>query len=116
MKKYKTLDEAVNQIFDGATIMVGGFMSVGTPEPLIDAIVKKGVKDLIIVCNDAGYEDKGVGKLIANGQVKKLIASHIGLNPQAGKKTSDGTLDIELVPQGTLAERIRAYGAGLGGF
>ena len=116
MNKYRSLDEAISQIFDGATLMVGGFMAVGTPEPVIDAIVKKGVKDLTIVCNDAGYEDRGVGKLIANGQVKRLVASHIGLNPQAGQKMSDGSMDVELIPQGTLAERIRAYGAGLGGF
>jgi acetate CoA/acetoacetate CoA-transferase alpha subunit len=115
MKKTKNMAEAVAMIKDGATILVGGFMTVGTPEPIIDALVKSGVKNLTIVCNDAGYENQGVGKLIASNQVKKLITSHIGLNPQAGIKMSAGELTIELVPQGTLAERIRAHGVGLGG-
>lgn len=100
---------------DGMTIMVGGFMAVGTPEPLMDELVQSGVKDLTIICNDAGFVDRGVGKLIANNQVSHLIASHIGLNPMAGQKMSDGTMKVTLVPQGTLAERIRAGGAGLGG-
>ncbi len=101
---------------DGMSIMVGGFMVVGTSEPLIDALVETKVKDLTIICNDAGYPNKGVGKLIENNQVKKLIASHIGLNPTAGKMMANGRLEVELIPQGTLVERIRAGGAGLGGF
>ncbi len=102
-------------LFDGMTVMVGGFMAVGTPEVLIDALVESNVKDLTIICNDAGFPDKGVGKLIANHQVSHLIASHIGLNPQAGQMMSEGTMQVTLVPQGTLAERIRCGGAGLGG-
>ena len=100
---------------DNQRIMVGGFMTVGTPEQLIDWVVESNVKDLTIICNDAGYPEQGVGKLIKNNQVKTLIASHIGLNPVAGAKMSDGTLEVILVPQGTLAEQIRAFGAGLGG-
>lgn len=115
MNKYISMSEAISKINDGSTILVGGFMTVGTPEHIIDALVQSRVKDLVIVCNDAGYENKGIGKLIANNQVKKLITSHIGLNPQVGLKMSEGNLIVELVPQGTLAEKIRAHGVGLGG-
>ena len=112
-------DEAVTPIKDGAVIMVGGFMACGTPEILIDALVKKGVKNLTIICNDGGFPDRGVGKLIARGQVKKLIASHVGLNPEVARRMNTDVeadkIELTLVPQGTLAERIRAYGAGLGG-
>jgi len=112
-------DEAAAQIKDGSVIMIGGFMACGTPEILIDALVKKGVKDLIVICNDGGWPDKGVGKLIANGQVKRLIASHVGLNPEVARRSNTDVeadrLELILVPQGTLAERIRAGGAGLGG-
>lgn len=118
--KIKTADEAVSVIKDGASIMVGGFMACGTPEILIDALVKKNVKNLTIICNDAGYPDKGVGKLIHNGQVKTLIASHVGLNPEVGQRMNtdveEDKLECILVPQGTLAERVRAGGTGLGGF
>ncbi len=100
---------------DGMSLMVGGFLTNGTPEGLIDLVVESKVKGLTIICNDGGYPELGVGKLIANGQVKKLIASHIGTNPVAGELMQSGQLEVELVPQGTLAERIRAYGAGLGG-
>lgn len=115
MKKVKTLEEFKNILKDDMSIMVGGFMAVGTNEMLIDAIVESNVQGLTIICNDAGFETKGVGKLIKNNQVKKLIASHIGLNPEAGRKMSDGSMECVLVPQGTLAEQIRAGGAGLGG-
>lgn len=115
MSKVVLAREAVSHIKDGMSIMVGGFMAQGTPENLIDAIVEYGVKDLTIICNDAGYPDKGVGKLISNGQVKKLIASHIGLNPMAGELMNEGKMEVVLVPQGTLVEQIRSGGAGLGG-
>jgi acetate CoA/acetoacetate CoA-transferase alpha subunit len=112
-------DEAAAPIKDGSVIMVGGFMACGTPEILIDALVKKGVKNLTIICNDGGWPDKGVGRLIANGQVRRLIASHVGLNPEVARRTNTDVeadrLELTLVPQGTLAERIRAGGAGLGG-
>ncbi|NLP31037.1 MAG: CoA transferase subunit A [Clostridiales bacterium] len=118
--KIKTADEAVSVIQDGASIMVGGFMSCGTPEILIDALVRKNVKNLTIICNDAGVPGRGVGKLLTNGQIKTLIASHVGLNPEVAQRMNtdneDEKLECILVPQGTLAERIRAGGAGLGGF
>ncbi|MNP16949.1 Acetate CoA-transferase subunit alpha [compost metagenome] len=91
-------------------------MGVGTPEFIIDAIVKKNVKNLTIIANDTGFPDRGVGKLVVNKQVKKVIASHIGLNPEAGKQMNRGELTVELVPQGTLVEQIRCGGAGIGGF
>lgn len=100
---------------DDMTILSGGFMSAGASDVLIEAIKESGVKGLHIISTDAGYENKGVGKLISAGRVKRLTASHIGLNPLVGKMMNEGTLEVELVPQGTLAERIRSAGAGLGG-
>lgn len=97
------------------TIMVGGFMGCGTSEMLMNAIMESGIQNLTTICNDAGLEDVGLGKLIKSGQVTKLYASHIGLNPLVGQKMAEGTLEVELNPQGTLAERIRSGGAGLGG-
>jgi acetate CoA/acetoacetate CoA-transferase alpha subunit len=113
--KIKTADEAVACIKDGATIMIGGFMACGTPAPIVDALVKKGIKNLTVICNDAGFPDKGTGRLVRSGQVKKLIVSHVGLNPEVAEGMNNGTLEVVLGPQGTLAERIRAAGAGLGG-
>jgi acetate CoA/acetoacetate CoA-transferase alpha subunit len=115
MGKLINIHQLKEFVFDGMSIMVGGFMAVGTPEALIDELVKINVKELTIICNDAGFIDKGVGKLITNGQVKKLVASHIGLNPMAGQLMSDEKMEVQLVPQGTLAEQIRAGGSGLGG-
>lgn len=100
---------------DGMSIMVGGFMANGTPETIVDMIIESGVKDLTMYCNDAGFPDRGIGRIIANNQCKKLYASHIGLNPEAQQKMNDGEMEIVLVPQGTLAEQIRAGGSGLGG-
>ena len=118
--KIMTAAEAVSEINDGAVIMVGGFMACGTPEILIDALVQKNVRNLTIICNDAGVPGRGVGKLLSNGQIKKLIASHVGLNPEVAARMNteieEDKLECELIPQGTLAERIRAGGAGLGGF
>lgn len=115
-KKIISVSEFVNQIEDGSSIMVGGFMNIGTPLGIIDALAETDVKDLTIICNDAGLPGVGVGKLIEAGKVKELIASHIGLNPMAGQKMSAEEMIVTLVPQGTLAERIRSGGAGLGGF
>lgn len=118
--KIMTADAAVAGINDGATIMIGGFMACGTPEILVDALVRKGAKDLTIICNDAGVPGRGVGKLLSNGQIKTLIASHVGLNPEVAERMNtdveEDQLECLLIPQGTLAERIRAGGAGLGGF
>jgi acetate CoA/acetoacetate CoA-transferase alpha subunit len=118
--KIKSATEAVAGISDGASIMVGGFMACGTPEILIDALVDKNVKNLTIICNDAGVSGRGVGKLLSNGQIKTLIASHVGLNPEVARRMNtdapEDKLECILVPQGTLAEQIRAGGAGLGGF
>lgn len=115
MNKWIGKKEFQSLIKDDQVIMVGGFLTCGTPELLIDWVVETNVKGLTIICNDAGYPDKGVGKLIANNQVIKVIASHIGTNPYAGQQMGSGELEVILVPQGTLIEQIRAYGAGLGG-
>src|SRR5665647_550879 len=118
--KIMTADEAVAKIKEGDSIMVGGFMACGSPEILIDALVRKNVRHLTVICNDAGVPGRGVGKLITNGQVRTLIASHVGLNPEVAQRmntdVAEDKLECILVPQGTLAERIRAGGAGLGGF
>jgi acetate CoA/acetoacetate CoA-transferase alpha subunit len=115
-KKIISRADFVAKIPNGASILVGGFMNIGTAESIIDEMLKTDVKDLTIICNDAGLPGVGVGKLIDAGKVKKLIASHIGLNPIAGQKMTSGEMEVELIPQGTLAERIRIGGAGLGGF
>ncbi len=107
--------EAVANIHDGATIMVGGFMANGTPECLMDALVEKGVRHLTLICNDTGVPGSGTAKLISAGAVDRLIATHIGLNPETGKRMNEGSIEVTLMPQGTFAECIRAAGAGLGG-
>ncbi|GKX29232.1 butyrate--acetoacetate CoA-transferase subunit A [Vallitalea longa] len=100
---------------NGLVIMIGGFLGCGTPEKIIDLIIESGIKDLTIIGNDTSYEDKGIGRLIVNRQVKKVITSHIGTNPVTGQLMNSGELEVELSPQGTLIERIRAGGYGLGG-
>lgn len=111
------IDEKTFQslLHDGMTLMVGGFLSNGSPERLIGAILDTSITDLTIICNDGGFEDRGVGRLIVAGRVKKLIASHIGTNPTAGRLMQEGKLIVTLIPQGSLIEKIRAHGAGLGG-
>jgi acetate CoA/acetoacetate CoA-transferase alpha subunit len=116
MNKVTTIEKAMEHVHDGQVMMFGGFMSVGTPVKLIDAILAKGIKDITIVCNDAGIPGKGTGRLLAAGIVRKYYASHVGLNPEFGQRMAKGEIEAVLVPQGTLAERIRAAGAGLGGF
>lgn len=116
MKKRITLDEAISKVQDGMTIMIGGFLGCGTPEGIVDGLVAKKVKDLTIICNDTSFVDKGLGKLVANKQVKKVITSHIGTNKETGRQMNEGELEVVLVPQGTLAEQVRSGGAGLGGF
>ncbi|EPC3523732.1 TPA: acetate CoA-transferase subunit alpha, partial [Citrobacter braakii] len=101
---------------DGMTIMVGGFMGVGTPPRLVEALLESGVRDLTLIANDTAFVDTGIGPLIVNGRVSKVIASHIGTNPETGRRMIAGEMDVQLVPQGTLIEQIRCGGAGLGGF
>ena len=111
-----TKQEAVGLFKDGMTIMIGGFMTNGTAETLVDAIVESGAQNLTVICNDAGFPGKGTGKLLDSHQAKKLIATHVGLNKTCGEQYSAGELDLVLTPQGTLAEQVRCGGAGLGGF
>ena len=115
MNKLLSHSEAAAKIKDGMTLMIGGFLGNGSPEKIIDELVKAGVKDLTLIVNDSGFPDKGCGKLVSNNQVKKLIVSHIGTNPDSGRKMNAGEMEIEFSPQGTLAERIRCGGSGLGG-
>jgi acetate CoA/acetoacetate CoA-transferase alpha subunit len=114
MNKLSTVDQAIAKIDDGMTLMIAGFLGCGTPETLIDAIVEKGTKDLTIICNDTAFPDKGIGKLIVSKQVKKVITSHIGTNPETGRQMNEGEIEVILSPQGTIAEQVRAAGAGLG--
>jgi acetate CoA/acetoacetate CoA-transferase alpha subunit len=115
MKPILPAAQAVEDVNDGASILIGGFMCCGQSLGLIDALLDKGTRGLTLICNDAGVPGKGIAKLISAGRVKHLIASHIGLNPEAGKKMNSGEMRVDLVPQGTLIERIRCAGAGLGG-
>jgi acetate CoA/acetoacetate CoA-transferase alpha subunit len=110
-----SLDQAVAMIPDGASVMIGGFMAVGTPERLIDEIVRQKKRDLTVIANDTAAPGRGIGKLITARSVRKVIASHIGLNPETQRQMMAKDIDVELVPQGTLIERIRAGGYGLGG-
>lgn len=115
MKRAIPLHEAVALIPDGAVCHIGGFMGVGSPHRLLDALARSGRRGLTVVANDTAMPGRGIGKLIAAGCVDRVIASHIGLNPETQKKMIDGAIAVELVPQGTLVERIRAAGVGLGG-
>lgn len=115
MTKLTALADAVAMIPDGAVLMIGGFMGVGSPHRLIDELVRQGKKDLTVIANDTARKGVDIGKLISAGAVKRLVASHIGLNPETQQQMIEGRLDVELVPQGTLAERIRSGGVGLGG-
>jgi acetate CoA/acetoacetate CoA-transferase alpha subunit len=108
-------EEAVAMIPNGARLMVGGFMGVGTPERLVDELVRQHKSELSLVCNDTAVPGRGIGKLIDAGLVSTLIASHIGLNPMTQQQMIAKKISVDLVPQGTLVERIRAGGCGLGG-
>jgi acetate CoA/acetoacetate CoA-transferase alpha subunit len=116
MAKVITSDEAAAMVNNGDTILVGGFMSVGTPETIIDALVRKNVQDITLICNDTAMPDRGVGKMVVNRQFKRIHVSHVGMNKETGIQMAAGELDVELSPQGTLVERIRSGGVGLGGF
>jgi acetate CoA/acetoacetate CoA-transferase alpha subunit len=113
--KTVALEKAVELIPDGASVMIGGFMGVGTPERLMDELVRQGRRGLTVIGNDTARPGRGIGKLITSGVASRAIVSHIGLNPETQKKMIAGELEVELVPQGTLIERIRAGGFGLGG-
>ena len=110
-----SLEKAVAMIPDGASLMIGGFTAVGTPERVMDEIVRQGKRDLTVIANDTGSPGKGIGKLVSAKLLRKLIASHIGLNPETQQQMNSGELQVELIPQGTLVERIRCGGYGLGG-
>jgi 3-oxoacid CoA-transferase subunit A len=117
MKKlWESADAAVADVKDGATLVVGGFGLCGNPENLIAALHRKGVKDLTIVSNNCGTTDQGLGILLAAHQVKKMVSSYVGENKIFEQQYLSGELEVELVPQGTLAERCRAGAAGIGGF
>src|SRR5262245_49098233 len=108
-------EAAVAMIPDGATLMIGGFMAVGTPERLIDELVRQNKRHLTVIANDNASPGRGIGKLVDAGLVNRTIASHIGLNPETQRQMIAGKIAVDLVPQGTLIERIRAGGYGLGG-
>ncbi|MGO0060555.1 CoA transferase subunit A [Brevibacillus fluminis] len=113
--KVVTIEEALAHFHDGMTLMTGGFGGVGNPPTLIQGILDKGVKDITLISNDTAFPHIGVGQLVTQKRVKKVIASHIGSNPNAGAQMTAGELEVEFCPQGILAERVRAGGVGLGG-
>lgn len=116
INKIISVKEAAEKVQPGMTIMVGGFLANGTPEKLIDTLVQSNVKNLTLICNDTGFPDKGVGKMVVNKQFKKIIASHVGTNPETANQMNSGETEVLLTPQGTLAEKVRCGGNGLGGF
>jgi acetate CoA/acetoacetate CoA-transferase alpha subunit len=116
LPKIMSQKEVIAQVQEGSTVMIGGFMTCGTPVNLVRELASRGLHHLTVICNDTGLQGDGIGMLITADAVKRLIASHIGTNPETGKKMIEGKIQVELVPQGTLAERIRCAGAGLGGF
>jgi 3-oxoacid CoA-transferase subunit A len=115
-KVVASADEAVRDVFDGATLVVGGFGLCGIPENLIAALVRKGVRNLTAVSNNCGVDDWGLGLLLANRQIRKMVSSYVGENAEFERQFLSGELEVELSPQGTLAERMRAGGAGIPGF
>ena len=115
-KLYKNAEDAVFDIGDKSTIMLGGFGLCGIPENLIAALVKKGIKDLTCISNNAGVDDFGIGLLLKNRQVKKMISSYVGENSEFERQLLNNELEVDLIPQGTLAERCRAAGAGIPAF
>lgn len=114
MKKIKSKSETIALIEDGMTIMVGGFLGVGSPDKLLEELIERGTKDLTLISNDTSFVGQDYGELIAKKRVKKVYTSHIGTNAETGKQMHAGELEVVLTPQGTLAEQIRAAGAGLG--
>lgn len=115
-KVYKNAEDALSGITNGMTLMVGGFGLCGIPENLIRALANSGVKDLVCISNNAGVDDFGLGVLLQNRQVRKMISSYVGENAEFERQLLSGELEVELIPQGTLAERCRAGGAGIPAF
>lgn len=115
MAKIISIEEAVDKVKEGMTIMVGGFLGCGNPHKTLGVLAEKGTKNLTLIANDTAFLDMSLGKLVENKQFKKIIASHVGTNKETGRQMSAGETEVVLVPQGTLAEQIRAGGAGLGG-
>ena len=113
--KLSSIEEIKPLFSNGMTLMIGGFLGVGTPENIIDMMIDMGLKDLTVIGNDSAYVDRGIGRLIARGMIKKYITTHLGTNPEAIKRYNDKSMEVEFNPQGTLIERIRAGGSGLGG-
>lgn len=116
MVRICTAEEAVEGIAEGMSVMIGGFLNTGTPEGLITALVERGSKNLTVISNDTGFVGKGIGRLQDSGQIAKVYTSYVGGHPAYGHCMETGEVEVVLVPQGTLAEQIRAAGAGLGGF
>jgi acetate CoA/acetoacetate CoA-transferase alpha subunit len=116
LPKILPLKEAASKVRDGSRVMIGGFMTCGTPVSLVRELVETGVRELTVICNDTGLQGDGIGMLVSADAIKHLIVSHIGTNPETGQKMIEGKIQVDLVPQGTLAEKIRCAGAGLGGF
>lgn len=114
-EKVISLEEALTHFHDGMALMAGGFGGIGNPPSLIQGILDKGVRDITLISNDTAFPHIGIGKLVTEKRVKKVIASHIGSNPNAGAQMTAGELEVEFCPQGILAERVRAGGVGLGG-
>ncbi len=115
LKEVISAKEAAKLIKSNSTVMVGGFLSCGAPDKILDELVKLDIKNLTMICNDTSFEDVDKGKLIKYGLVKKVITTHIGTNPVTGKKMHDGEVEVEFYPMGTLVEKIHAKGSGLGG-
>lgn len=113
--KQVSIEHVSQSLKDGMTVMIGGFLGVGTPNVLVKTMLDKEIKDITLIANDTGFVDIGVGPLVVKRLVKQVIASHIGTNPETGRQMIAGEMLVELVPQGTLAERIRCGGSGLGG-
>lgn len=116
LKKFISSQEAAKLIPDNATVMIGGFLRCGSPKRVIDAMIERKTSGLTLIANDTGFPDSDKGKLIVNKMVKKAIVTHIGTNPETGRQFNNAEIEVELVPMGTLVEKIRAAGAGLGGF
>ncbi|CAK7070914.1 MAG: Acetate CoA-transferase subunit alpha [Desulfovibrio sp.] len=116
MAEIITPKQAAEMVPNGVSVMFGGFLGCGNPFTLVDALIEKDIQDITLIANDCAFPEVGIGKLVVQKRVKKIIVSHVGTNPAVAAQMNEGTLEVDLVPQGTLAERIRSGGAGLGGF